>query len=109
MADFRGRVLIIAGSPKTSVGQIGYFLQSGYFLIPKKFEVAGRFGQLYTNGLPHEMDEYTLGLNYYFFGENMKLQAAETYIPRQAALTSSNGSLTNTQDWISELQLQVKF
>jgi len=100
---------IIAGSPKTSVGQIGYFLQSGYFLIPKKFEVAGRFGQLYTNGLPHEMDEYTLGLNYYFFGENMKLQAAETYIPRQAALTSSNGSLTNTQDWISELQLQVKF
>ncbi len=100
---------IIVGSPKTSVGQIGYFLQSGYFLIPKKFEVAGRFGQLYTNGFPHQMDCYSLGLNYYFFGENMKLQAAETYIPRQAALTSSNGSLVNTQDWISELQLQVKF
>jgi hypothetical protein len=100
---------IIAGSPKTSVGQIGYFIQSGYFLIPKKFEAAGRFGQLYTNGLPHQMDVYTLGLNYYLFGENTKLQLAETYIPRQAALTSSNGSLVNTQDWITELQLQMKF
>jgi len=39
----------------------------------------------------------------------MKLQLAETYIPRQAALTSGNGSLVNTEDFITQLQLQLKF
>jgi hypothetical protein len=94
---------------KQSLGQIGYFIESGYFLIPRKFEIVGRFGQLYTDGLPHEMDEYAAGLNYYLFGENARLELAETYIPRQAALTSGNGTFINTRDWITEAQFQVKF
>jgi hypothetical protein len=39
----------------------------------------------------------------------MKLQLAETFIPQTAGLTSGNGSFVNTQDWITEFQVQVKF
>ena len=77
--------------------------------MPKKLEVAGRFGQLYTNDLPHSMDEYELGLNFYPFGQNLKFQLAETYVPRQAAFTSNNGIVANTQDWITQVQVQLKF
>jgi hypothetical protein len=99
----------IPGWSGHSIGQTGYFAQAGYFVIPKHLEVAGRFGQLYTNGLRHEMDEYSFGVNYYFHGQNAKLQLAETYIPRQSAVTSNYGSITNTQDWITQLQFQLKF
>jgi hypothetical protein len=99
----------IPGWPEHSIGETGYFAQAGYFVIPRHLEIAGRFGQLYTNGLHHEMDEYTVGVNYYFHGQNAKLQLAETYIPRQAALTNNNGSIANTQDWVTQLQFQLKF
>ena len=100
---------IVPGYTKNGIGQVGFFGQAGYFVVPKHLEVAGRFGQLYTDGLPHEMDEWSFGVNYYLFGQNLKVQAAETYIPRQAALTSTYGSLTNTSDWITQVQAQLKF
>jgi hypothetical protein len=100
---------LIAGYPRHSIGQTGYFAQAGYFVIPKHLEVAGRYGQLYTDDLHHEMDEITGGVNYYLFGQNLKLQVAETYVPRQAALTSGNGITLNTQDWVTEVQMQLKF
>ena len=100
---------IIAGYPRHSIGQIGYFAQAGYFLVPHHLEVGGRFGQLLTDGLRHEMDEYTFGVNYYLFGQNLKVQLAETYVPRQAALTNGNGLTLNTQDWITQVQAQFKF
>ncbi len=100
---------IIPGSPKMSVAQLGYFVESGYFILPKKVEVDGRFGELFTLDFPNHMDVYSLGLNYYIFGERMKLQFAETFIPHEAALTSSNGSLVNTEDFITQVQAQLKF
>lgn len=78
-------------------------------MLPKRLEVAGRFSQLYTNGLPHSMDEYEVGLNHYRFGQNLKPQLAETYVPREAAFTSNNGIIANTQDWITQIQVQLKF
>ncbi len=99
----------IPGYGHYKVGETGFFVQAGYFILPKHLELAGRFGQLYTNGLAHEMDEYTFGANYYLFGENLKFQLAETYVPRQAALTSNTGLLINTQDWVTQAQVQLKF
>ena len=99
----------IPGYPRHSIGETGFFGQAGYFLVPHHLEVAGRFGQLYTNGLRHEMDEWTFGVNYYLYGENLKLQVAETYVPRQAALTSNTGLVANTQDWLTQVQAQLKF
>jgi len=100
---------IIPGYTRDNIGQIGYFVEGGYFVIPKHLELAGRFSQLVTDGLPHSMEEYEAGLNYYPFGQNLKLQLSETYVPRAAALSSNNGILTNTQDWLTQVQLQLKF
>jgi hypothetical protein len=107
--QINGNSVVIPHLATNSVGQFGYFVQTGYFLIPKKFEVAARFGQLLTVDLPNRMDVYTLGLNYYLFGENAKVQFAETYIPNEAGLTDSNGAIVNTQDYITELQFQLKW
>ncbi|MBI2082482.1 MAG: hypothetical protein HYT76_02840 [Deltaproteobacteria bacterium] len=58
----------------TDANTYGFMGQAGYFLIPKKFEVAGRFAGVIpaaagvTNGY-----ESTAGLNYYFRGHNLKL------------------------------------
>ena len=102
-------VPFIPGYDQYSIGQTGFSAQAAYFVVPKHLEVAGRFAQLYTNGLPHHMDEFTFGVNYYLYGQNLKLQLAETYVPRQAALTSGTGLVVNTQDWLTQAQVQLKF
>jgi hypothetical protein len=108
IADETGKP-IIPGYAGHSIGQTGFFAQAAYMIPNTHLELAGRFGQLYTNGLHHEMDEWKFGVNYYIRGENLKIQAAETYVPRQAALTTNTGLLLNTQDWLTQVQLQMKF
>ncbi len=107
--QINGNGVVIPHLATNSVGQFGYFVQSGYFVIPKKFEIAARFGQIMTTDLPNHMEAYTLDLNYYIYGENAKVQLAETYIPNESAGTNSNGTIINTQDYITELQFQLKW
>jgi phosphate-selective porin OprO and OprP len=57
----------------------GYYLQGGYFLIPKKFELAARYSWVNPDN-PNQTDdneqqEYTGGLSYYFYGHPLKIQA----------------------------------
>lgn len=62
----------------------GYFAQAGYFIIPKHFEVAGRYS--YTNPntpvqrADNDQEEVTGGLSYYFDRHRLKLQANFTYL-----------------------------
>ncbi len=107
--QINGTGTVIPGFPKSSVAQYGYYIQSGYFLVPHKWEIAGRFDQLITDGLPNVMEEYALGLNYYLCGENAKIQTAVTFIPNEAGLTNNVGSVVNTQDIYGEIQFQLKF
>ena len=100
---------VVPGFPHHGVGETAYFAQAGYFILPKHLELDGRFGQIYTNGLHHQADIYSFGANYYFFDQKLKLQFAETYIPRQAPLTNNTGAIVNTQDWITQVQAQLKF
>ena len=52
----------------------GYNVQSGYFFIPKHFEIAARAaGAVLRNGIPNQY-EYGTALNYYFNKHNLKLQ-----------------------------------
>jgi len=57
----------------------GYYLQGGYFLIPKKLELAARYSWVNPDN-PNQTDDneqqaYTGGLSYYFYGHPLKLQA----------------------------------
>jgi phosphate-selective porin OprO/OprP len=66
----------------------GFYLQGGYFLIPKKFEVAARYAWVDPDD-PNQKDnnkqqEYTAGSSYYMYGHNLKLQANYSYFRNQS-------------------------
>jgi len=89
--------------------QASYYGQIGY-MLNKQWEIVGRAGQILTEGGPNRMEEYSLGLNYFMYGKNVKIQGDVTYIPNEAALSNSTfGTFVNTQDLVARLQLQLKF
>lgn len=49
--------------------------QTGYFIIPKHLEAAAQANLLKFNGPKNDRYELSAGLNYYFFGHPVKLQA----------------------------------
>ncbi|MGC8552036.1 MAG: hypothetical protein ACP5O7_04125 [Phycisphaerae bacterium] len=95
----------------STFGQLAYYVQGGYFVIPHKLELAASFGQFFnlSQGQNNRMDAYEAGVNYYIFGDNVKLQADEIYIPRAAFTNQFSETLINTQNYVTEVQLQVKF
>jgi hypothetical protein len=66
----------------------GFYLQGGYFLIPKKFQLAGRYAWVDPNNPNDDSNnnqkEYTLGLSYYLYGHNLKLQANYSFFQNQS-------------------------
>lgn len=63
----------------------GYYSQLGYYLVPGKLELAGRisgveFDQPNVAGVYRRTTAYTTGLNYYFYGHNLKLQADYSFL-----------------------------
>lgn len=65
---------------RDSIIDRGFFTQAGYFIIPRRLELAGRFSLVdYDNEVSFEnlnmVREYTGGLNYFFSGHRSKLQA----------------------------------
>ncbi|HKZ57971.1 MAG TPA: porin [Thermodesulfovibrionales bacterium] len=87
--------------------RFAYRLDAGYFLIPKKFEVVARYayverlkdnnverslasglGLVSVNGgtnnaIEDNLREYTAGLNYYFYGHNLKFFVDYSYLTRE--------------------------
>lgn len=59
-----------------TVDSDGFFTQAGYFVIPKRLEVAARYSMLDTNEDIRDniAREYTGGVNYYFRGHRSKIQ-----------------------------------
>ncbi len=71
----------------------GVLAQTGYFIVPKKFEVAARFSGVVVGG--PAANGYEIGgcLNYYFFGHNLKVQLDYNYLIN-GALTKGSASVT---------------
>ena len=87
--------------------RFAYRFDAGYFLIPKKFEVVARYayverlednnvekslssglGLVSVNGgtnnaIEDNLQEYTVGLNYYFYGHNLKFFVDYSYLTRE--------------------------
>jgi len=94
---------------KSSFFLWSYYGQVGY-MLNKQWEVVARAGNTMTEGSPNASQEYALGLNYYIFGKNVKIQTDVTYDPCEAAFTDTTlGTTQNTEDLTYRLQLQVKF
>jgi len=61
----------------------GFYIQGGYFLIPKKLELALRYSWVDPDNPNQknndEQEEYTGGLTYYMYGHDLKLQGNYSY------------------------------
>lgn len=79
-----------------SLNDQGFFVQGGYFIIPKRLEIAGRY-ELIDFGRNHPEDGalgrvdnkrfYTAGLNYFLNGRDHKIQL--NYIHREEELSGA--------------------
>lgn len=59
---------------RPSLTDIGYYTAAGYYVIPKKLEIAGQAGQIVRQGPSNDSWQFGGGLNYYIFDNNLKLQ-----------------------------------
>ena len=63
----------------------GYYSQAGYYLMPGRLELAGRisgvdFDKSNVSGVFRKTTAYTVGLNYYLYGHNLKLQTDYSFL-----------------------------
>lgn len=94
---------------KASFFQHAYYAQIGYMLIPAKWELVGRIGYLLDEGDPNIAAFYTLGSNYYLYGNNAKITADLNYTPEAAYTDASTLQLANTRQIVLRMQFQLKF
>ncbi len=66
----------------------GFYVQAGYFLLPKRLEMAGRYSSIDPNrDNPRDLQVEVAGaVSYYFEGHNLKLQGDYTNIHIQQAV-----------------------
>ncbi len=84
----------------------GGYIQAGYFIIPKKVEVAARMGGIWDNSDDNTW-EYTFGVNYYpFSSHNLKIQADFTRISE--ASVDSTWINVNQNDEINMFRVQLQ-
>ncbi len=100
----------ISAFGRSSVFEFAYYGEAGYFLLPHRWQIIGRAGELLTESGNRQMYEYGLGMNYYIYGRNARLQTAVIYIPDAAAVSSSStNAVLNAQNIISIVQFQLRF
>ncbi len=91
-----------------SVIDKGFFVQGGYFLIPKHLEVAARYSLVdYDNQRVQDaVRETTLGINYFWAGHSKKLQF--NFIRMDNELPTSVSS-SDDIDYFYRMQFQLAF
>lgn len=85
-----------------TTNDIGYYAQAGYFVLPKKMEVAVRASQVFFEGPLNDRGEFQVGVNGFVYGNNLKLQTDYSYLP-----TNTVGGLENNHRY--RLRLQTIF
>jgi len=91
----------------------GPILQVSYLLDPRHLELFGRFdylkfdGKEFPAGTNTNVDEITAGMNYYFYGQNLKLTTDATYLPNGAPV-DDNGSGVLVNSGKGEVVLRVQ-
>ncbi len=95
-----------------AAAQHGAYVQCGYMLpipgLERKFEVVGRVGGVAALADGREGTwEYAGGVNWYFRGDDVKLQADVTKVS-EAPITSSPHSLANVNDDVLLLRMQFQ-
>jgi len=88
----RTRITNLGGTvlwARPKLTDIGYYAAVGYYVIPKKLEIAAQAGQSIRQGPANNSWEFGGGLNYYIFENNLKVQLGYT-MSRYFALDATN-------------------
>lgn len=96
-------------NPSTKVIDRGFFVQGGYFLIPKKFELAGRYSLVdFDNQRTTDAKrETTAGLTWFFAGHGHKLQFNWVRIDNEQSNVA--GARSDDIDNFYRIQYQLAF
>lgn len=86
-----------------SYGDHGYYLQSGYYLIPGTIEIAARLSKTDFDRYDDNI-EYSVGLNYYRKGHDLKVQFDYSFIKINSKTVMNNFDINRVR-----LQTQLSF
>ncbi|PIR18219.1 MAG: hypothetical protein COV46_00975 [Deltaproteobacteria bacterium CG11_big_fil_rev_8_21_14_0_20_49_13] len=79
-----------------TLDDMAYYVDSGYFVIPNKLEIAGRVAQIFREGPHNNSYEIDGGVNWFPTGQpNLKLMTA--YTMQRYHEKQSEGSAARTQ------------
>jgi len=93
-----------------NVEPLGFYVQGGYFVMPKKLELAARYGYLDCDdgkaygdcsGLDN-INEVSATINYYFWRHSLKAQLGYDFVNEDAATGPSSNDL-NTNRWVFQV------
>ena len=89
---------------------LGFYAQGGYFVLPKKLEVAARYGFIdcdngkaggSCSGLDN-INEVSATLNYYFWRHSLKAQLGYDFV-NEDSVGGGNDSDVNTNRWVFQV------
>jgi phosphate-selective porin OprO/OprP len=105
--------------PVTNFNNHGYFAQAGYFIIPKKLQVAGRYSEITPNDKAivtkasgvvetQGQDELLGAVSWYFAEHNLKIQTDFGPV-NNYGVKDQAGDITNRHDLRWRVQAQLVF
>lgn len=90
---------------RRNLTDIGYYAMAGYYIIPKKLEIAAQASQIIRQGPSNDSWEGTGAINYYVFDNNLKLQLV--YDITSAFNTPAEAATLNNRQKTQNLSLMM--
>jgi len=72
--DYEGGTTFEDADSDGKLTDYGYYLQAGYFIVPKKIQVVALMSQIFREGPDNNANEFGAGVNWYIHKNNVKLQ-----------------------------------
>jgi len=107
-ADFGNAVR--TGLLSDALDNYGWHVQSGYFIVPKSFELTSRISGVHPDG-SNDSYEYAGGWNWYLSGNDLKLSMDLSYIDDLPVVNSAANyhGIQNNALFLIRTQLQFQF
>jgi hypothetical protein len=102
------------GAPTPDLFDHGYWLQAGYFIVPRKFELLSRWSRVIGDsgtlgGATQSADEIASGAVWYFSGQHAKLTVDATHLNGAPINSPTLDISPGDQGWLFRTQLQFGF
>ena len=99
----------VTGAAQHQTYDWGFLAQAGYMLDKKHWEVFGRYDQINLDQASEKVNEFTVGVNYFFEGHSAKLTLDATYLPDGAPVDAQSIGIISSpgKEVIVRIQFQL--